>query len=72
MVMNRHGWEFRNAERALEPEAVLLGGRDQMLTEATWQNRVVLAIRITAVSNPSRRKEGNGTCPVGLANRAVA
>jgi hypothetical protein len=42
--MNRHGWEFRNAERALEPGAVLLGGCDQMLTEATWQNRVVLAI----------------------------
>jgi len=42
--MNRHGWEFRNAERAIEPGAVLLGGRDQMLTEATWQNRIALAI----------------------------
>jgi hypothetical protein len=42
--MNCHGWEFRNAERALESGAVLLGGCDQMLAEATWQNRVVLAI----------------------------
>ena len=66
-IVNRHGWEFGNAECALGPGAVLLGGRDQMLTEATWQNRVVLAIAHYSRIEPFPQEE-RGTVPVRSAS----
>jgi hypothetical protein len=58
--MNRDGRELRNADRALEPGAVLLGGCDQMLTEATWQNRVVLGISHDSRIEPLKYRRPSG------------
>ena len=65
--MNRDGWEFRNGERALEPGAVGLGGLDQMLTDPTWQNRVVLTISHYSRIESLPQKRG-GTVPVRSAS----
>jgi hypothetical protein len=63
-IMDRHRWEFRNAERALVPGAVLFGGRDQMLTEATWEHQLVFALSEYCRVDPFPQERGERHHPL--------